>query len=212
MAIIRMTVNYTIVFENNSVERLSKETFPDGAYCPFEYNDTPERRTFEGAIVLYSTHHGLCLFEREENGRDDSDFYMTVWNPELRRTEEILFATTRGWTYPCYGSSADASPEVRAEYDAWVLENQRRAKILARWNHRKLRRQCAKACGLTTMQYDRVMNCYPSAEIRQRIFKLLSTELRSNFRIKLATQIRAWLDDVAPKYNTPLSAKQLMYV
>ena len=75
-------------------------------------------------VWIYETHHGLCLSEREYNGRDDSDFYMTVWNPETKQPESIQFATTRGWSYPCLGSRVDATPEVVAEWRQYQ-ENQR---------------------------------------------------------------------------------------
>jgi hypothetical protein len=75
------------------------------------------------AARLYATklsHEGLCVYDYERNGRDDSDFYMVVWNEEKGEPEHICFASTRGWSYPCYGSWADATPEVKAKYDAWV--------------------------------------------------------------------------------------------
>lgn len=72
-----------------------------------------------GGILLYSTDHGLCLRETESNGRDDSDFYMTVWNPETCEPEEVLFATTRGWCYPCLGSRVDAEEGVRYAHAQW---------------------------------------------------------------------------------------------
>lgn len=68
------------------------------------------------------SHIGLCLFEREYNGYDDSDFYMTVWNPEKGEPYEIMFASTRGWTYPALGSRADATPEVLAAYEVWAAK------------------------------------------------------------------------------------------
>lgn len=71
------------------------------------------------SMYLYDTHVGLCLQEREMNGSWDSDFYMLVWNEEKGEPVEIMFATTRGWSYPCLGSAVDATPEVRAKYDAW---------------------------------------------------------------------------------------------
>ena len=70
-------------------------------------------------IWLYDSHIGLCINDREMNGYDDSDWYMTVWNNEKNAPEEIMFATTRGWTYPCYGSAPDATPEIMEKYDAW---------------------------------------------------------------------------------------------
>ena len=72
-------------------------------------------------VWLYDTHVGLCLQDREANYYDDSDWYMLVWNPETNDTKEICFASTRGWTYPCYGSSPDATPEVKAAANAYFL-------------------------------------------------------------------------------------------
>lgn len=65
----------------------------------------------------WQTHIGLCLEERERNGHEDSDWDMLVWNPETQSPEWIYgFASTRGWSYPCYGSRPDATPEVVAAY------------------------------------------------------------------------------------------------
>jgi hypothetical protein len=45
---------------------------------------------------------------------------MLVWNPDKQEPEWIKgFASTRGWCRPCFGSHADATPEVRAAYQAW---------------------------------------------------------------------------------------------
>ena len=76
--------------------------------------------TVDTVIYLYDTHIGLCLEDREENGHDDSDFYMLVWNPETQSIDRNVFATTRGWSYPCYGSRPDATPEVRAAAQAYL--------------------------------------------------------------------------------------------
>ena len=70
-------------------------------------------------VWLYNTHVGLCLEDRERNGYEDSDWYMTVWNEAEQKTEEICFASTRGWSYPCYGSSPDATPEVCEKANAY---------------------------------------------------------------------------------------------
>ena len=72
----------------------------------------------EHLIWLYDTHQGLCISEYERNGSDDSDFYMVVWNEEEQKPQAIEFASTRGWSYPCLGSRVDATPEIRAKYEA----------------------------------------------------------------------------------------------
>lgn len=92
-------------------------------------NVRPCDANMDGKIILwlYDTHVGLCLEDREENGHDDSDWYMMVWNEEKSCIEKVYFASTRGWTYPCYGSRPDATPEIRAKADEWlrqrVIEN-----------------------------------------------------------------------------------------
>lgn len=74
-----------------------------------------------GEIPLYTweSHNGLCIKDYERNGYDDSDFYMIVWNAETNSPDHYCFASTRGWSYPSYGSSPDATPEVMAAYNAW---------------------------------------------------------------------------------------------
>lgn len=76
----------------------------------------------------WETHVGLCIRDREANGYNDSDFYMTVWNHELNQPEEICFASTRGWTYPAYGSYIDATPEVMNLYNEWINFQEKKAR------------------------------------------------------------------------------------
>lgn len=80
-------------------------------------------------LYMHTTHQGLVLSLGERNWHDDSDFYATVWNPETNAPEKITYATTRGWTYPNH-ASVDATPEVRAAYEAF-LENIRKARAQA---------------------------------------------------------------------------------
>lgn len=70
-------------------------------------------------LYMETTHVGLVLELREFNGRDDSDFYAVVWNPETGRPGRVEYASTRGWTYP-NGASVDATPEVKAAYEAYL--------------------------------------------------------------------------------------------
>lgn len=133
MAIIRM----------GYVDRFQAGTLIEGAYTPFDWNNDEAvssgnmniklRENPGSAFFLYTTHHGLCIRDREYNGYDDSDFYMLVWDEEAQAPYEIMFATTRGWSYPCYGSSADATPEVMAAYNAWSLRES--ARLRARDAH-----------------------------------------------------------------------------
>jgi hypothetical protein len=88
-------------------------------------------------VWLCETHHGLCIHEREINSYNDSDFLMLVWNEDKQAPESIEFASTRGWSYPCYASRPDATPDVLAKYEAYQanlarLNQQAREERLAR--------------------------------------------------------------------------------
>jgi len=92
-------------------------------------------------VWLYDTHVGLCLYESEENGRDDSDFYMTVWNPEKGEPKRIMFATTRGWSYPSMQSCPDATPEVRAAYEEYREQQEKLRQAAAAERERRIPRK-----------------------------------------------------------------------
>ena len=77
-------------------------------------------------IYTVETHKGLVVGLREMNGYDDSDFYATVWNEEKGAPEEIMYASTRGWTYP-NGAAIDATDEVKAKYDAYTAARMKAA-------------------------------------------------------------------------------------
>src|SRR5262249_21704974 len=101
-------------YENRTYES-ERTRFAD---CPAECHSMPP-------LYMKTTHVGLVLSLRERNGYDDSDFYALVWNAAEGKPEEILYATTRGWTYP-NGASIDATPEVRAAYESFLAEGKRK--------------------------------------------------------------------------------------
>lgn len=114
-------------------DRVREGDFIDGATTYFNWRDDVavmsgnhdiEMRSLKGAKFLYTSHHGLCIRDREMNGYDDSDFYMTIWDEEAQAPYEYMFATTRGYTYDLMGSSPDATPEVMAAYEAWFKRQQ----------------------------------------------------------------------------------------
>jgi hypothetical protein len=112
-----------------------EEMRPEGLFddCIKDYKDP--RATHGGscsgprdALYLETTYKGLVLELREYNGRDDSDFYAVVWDPENGTTDRVDYATTRGWTYP-NSASVDATPEVLEAYAAFrkAADERRRA-------------------------------------------------------------------------------------
>lgn len=78
--------------------------------CPRDYSPCEGRQ---------ESYVGHVLGKREANGYDDSDFYATVWNGE--RLTEVIYASTRGWTYH-NGAVVDATPEIKAAALAWYRE------------------------------------------------------------------------------------------
>lgn len=65
------------------------------------------------------TYVGRVLATRERNGYDDSDFYATVWDDETNAPKSIMYASTAFWTYH-NSAKIDATPEIRAKYDALI--------------------------------------------------------------------------------------------
>jgi hypothetical protein len=107
-------LNPSIPMEEQPVIRESGRVIRAGyEYTPIEWE--------------YETHKGLCLREYERNGYHDSDFYMVVWNDEKNAPESIEFATTRAGCGAAFGSHPDATPEVKAKYEAYQQEQARRA-------------------------------------------------------------------------------------
>lgn len=205
MAIINMGSSYD--YANGG--RIPRTEFHVGEYCPLPgvngMNDDRQGHT------LYLTHEGLCLIDTERNMYDDSDFYMTVWNPVTKRPSNIMFATTRGWSYPCYNSWVDATPEVRAEYKAYLDYEWRKAEILARRKERMANSEIARKAGLNRAQVERLKEVV-GASAWDGVKRLITSNLRSGFRLSLRQQIMNWINDPAPKFARPLSPKQMAYL
>lgn len=161
------------------------------------------------------THVGKCLFEREANHYDDSDFYMTVWNDETNAPEEICFASTRGWTYPCLSSAADATPEVLAKYDAYVKaafakreKAFHKGKVLEALANRKALKEAAEKFNVP---YGKLVAIRRLPEYKQ-ILALFGDRIRSEFKKSLRKQVLDWAASSDKKYDHPLSKKQRQYL
>lgn len=162
--------------------------------------------------MLYGTtlsYVGACIRDYERNGRDDSDFHMIVWDDAEGKTKDICFASTRGWSYPCYGSSVDATPEVLAKVEAYRIKMERSSQAA---DIRAARKEAAQLAADFKVGRDRaarlILVCIDADWKLGEVRKLFTSNLRSEFRIKLRNQIAAWLADDAPKYDSPLSVRQ----
>lgn len=167
--------------------------------------------------ATYETHHGLCIRDFERNGYDDSDWYMVVWNPDKKEPETIEFASTRGWSYPCYASAPDATPEVLQDYANYQFANDwlhdRRVfekKVQALCDFRQLAKENAAYLGFPFQRFYRLRKLAPA--VQEKLIWLLTANIRSDFKKKLRAQVVSWLNDPAPKYTVPLSTKQLEWV
>jgi hypothetical protein len=205
MAIINMGSSYD--YANG--QRTLRTEFHAGEYCPLPgVNGMNDNRQGD---TLYLTHQGLCLVDWERNMYDDSDFYMTVWDPVSKSPRNIMFATTRGWSYPCYNSSVDANPEVRAEYNAYMAYKQRRSEVLGRRAARQRDAEVAHRAGLTRVQVER-LKAVVGTDYWEGVKRLITSNLRSGFRMSLRQQVMSWINDPAPKFARPLSPKQMAYL
>ena len=185
--------------------------FPEGAVCPIHnYNSTSDRARGAFSVVTYPSHVGLCIEKRERNFYDDSDFYMVTWNPETGKAENITYASTRGWSYPCYGSDVDATPEVLAAYRAACDASMRRVRVQAKWDARRAERALAAKIGAPRSNVQRLRNAV--GRDWTAVERLLTANIRSAFKKSLRDQIIAWTRDASPKFAAPLSNKQMQYL
>jgi hypothetical protein len=197
------------------------KAWPEGAYCPVgEYNNSNDREQRQGwSLVLWQEYVGCCLYEWEVNGSWDSDFYMMVWDHELKMPKPICFASTRGWSYPAMGSKPDATPEVLALYQEYKAEQAIiraqedrivKAKFL-RTEH-TLELKLTARYGFTVKALRQWKRMEDPARFERAYALLKSTKLRNEFRKKLQAQLAEWLKDKDKKFKSPFSFKQWEYV
>ena len=163
-------------------------------------------------IWLYDTHVGYCIRDYERNGYDDSDFYMTYWNPVTNKPEDICFASTRGWTYPSYGSRMDATPDIQKKYEDYIAYQRKYENVMRKLSVRKEYWEIVKKNNLPSLSVvEKIRNVFPG-ENWSKVKVLLTSNLRSQFRISIKNQIINWALDENPKYKQPLSNRQMNYL
>jgi hypothetical protein len=183
--------------------------FSEGSKLSGSQTTTADGLPVTSLYATRLTYIGKCLRDREMNGRDDSDFYMLVWDDELNAPKEICYATTRGWSYPCYGSFVDATPEVKAKYEAYIKLRARNSKAAQIRSVRSRAQEIATQLEISRAAALKLM--YACADQRwklEAVLKLFTSNLRSPMRIGFKEQTHTWLTDPAPKYASPLSARQ----
>lgn len=212
MPIVRMTTQTNGLYGYNTAGPFWP-VFPPGArsVLGFKVSDGNCGATESRDTVAYETHHGLCLHEEEINRYDDSDWVMVVWNPREGRAERVLFASTRFSCAIGFGSHADATPEVRTAYEAWMAEQAEQARAdEARTQEMRTAEHAAKA-GLTVEQVRELEAAYRRPDEQEKALRLLTSKLRSPFRIRLREQVllRCRQPAAERRHATPLSPRQL---
>ena len=183
MAITRLLSNFDTVFQ-------------EGAYSPLDSPLIHHRH-----LVVYTTHIGLCLSKTQTT---DTDF-MLVWNDELQCPERIECPTRRGPP-----SLPDATPAVKAQYEAWQAQKNETTIVSNKLYKRRLDRDLAKEMNLVNYHAVRRLRGALSAEHFQRAVSLLKVKkYKSTQRSTLAGMLRAWANNPSPKFPTPLSPNQL---
>ena len=89
--------------------KLEDGSYETGAFCLLS---NIESKRFN---VMVDKLHGKVIRVFERNYYDDSDFIATIWNDETNRPENVLYATTRAYSYPCI-AIVDATDEVLEKY------------------------------------------------------------------------------------------------
>lgn len=95
-----------------------------GAFADLYWTETVGRQdNFAGkpksdyAVYVREFAEGATVAMREANGYDDSDFFATYYDAEKDTFVEVMYGTTRVWTYPA-NATIDATTEIAAKYEA----------------------------------------------------------------------------------------------
>lgn len=215
MAIIR----YRFDSDAKITQPFSNEAWPDGAYCPMGGENLAEKRTVSGAMVLWNECEGFCLYETERNGYDDSDFFMTVWDPVSKEPLTRIFATTRAWSGPSMASFVDATPEVREAYRLWKAEQEVHQELARRTfraeellKQRQRIRDIAILADVPVLRLRSFFKTEHRDHVEAAMALLSSKRLRNLFRVNMRNQLIGWLKDVSPPFPSPFSHKQWPYI
>ena len=172
-----------------------------------EHDTNPKNGTpstiYGNELYRHESYHYQVVGTRERNGYDDSDFYAIV--PQDGRFIEILYGTTRAWTY---GNNAivDAPPSLKEEYKNYTLRAElKRAMIVETQFWTRFTAACQYWLNIPGIDADRLEKLYSESNFSRYILSSLARATRSKFRLSLRDQITAWLLEETPRYDTPLS-------
>ena len=103
----------------------------------------------------------------------------------------------------------DASDELIALYKKHLENEKRHNEAVLKWNLHNAQIEKAHSLNITVKQLNKLVRTYGDGKIFDGCVELLSVKkFKSAFRESLATQLRTWLNDPAPKFKFPFSHRQ----
>ena len=106
-------------------------------------------------------------------------------------------------------AQVDASEELIYLYKKHLENEKRHNEAIRKWNIHNGQIETAHSLNITIKQLRKLVNTYGDGRVFEGCVELLSVKkFKSAFRESLATQLRTWLNDPAPKFKFPFSHKQ----
>lgn len=164
----------------------------------------PEEGTKTIKQYVFSYCHGMIIRTYERNQYHDSYFYAVVFDG--KHESHVQYAAT---AYGCQGCHAqvDASEELLALYKEFKAKQHEEAVML---RIEQLMKDGVPAY-LCKRFNDRLDSF--SCDRKESFLKLLKTKkFRSDFRKSLCIQLKNWLLDDNPQYDSPFSPRQMNYL
>lgn len=149
------------------------------------------------------TYKGMVV----EAGYEDVRIMSDVWAMEAYGIvyDVVTDKVMKIW----HKAEVDASPELIALYKKHVENEKRHYEAVRKWNLHNAQLETAHSLNITVKQLKKLVRTYGDGKIFDGCVELLSVKkFKSAFRESLATQLRTWLNDPAPKFKFPFSPKQ----
>ncbi|MCQ2210277.1 MAG: hypothetical protein MJZ34_08295 [Paludibacteraceae bacterium] len=168
-------------------------------------------KTNNEEVVL---HEGKVVGIEYRPGGYCYNYYAIVYHKEEDRIEEIHYERDDYESYNmswCDGTcKVDATEDVMSAYKARLLRDERHNMAEKLYKEYLDRHDAIKMTRLSFGEYMKLANAYNGDAKFEWIVALLCVKnFRSEFRKKLSEQVRSWLKELTPKFNRPLSPKQL---
>jgi hypothetical protein len=163
--------------------------------------------------------YGATFNPRIEYGGFDRDMPYMMITCKAANGEFVhvcVNSVANGWKEE-YQYSVDAPESIQQEYTNLVEYKKRKVNVEKLWNQRKELIEISKEIGAPSYHVVKKLKMASDAYSDfYEVIKLLKSfkkgTIRSTFRMSLASQIFNWMNDPAPRFNSPLSPKQFGYI